>query len=411
VHGVTNQSPPFEDLRHEVRAWCARTVPADWRTQQAGADHASFMEFQRWWRDQLAEAGYFIPHWPKQWGGSAMSLGEQVVLYEELARGDAPRNVISLVAVYNAAPAIMHAGTDRQRQQYLSAIAGGEIWCQGFSEPNAGSDLASLQTRAVRDGDHFVVNGQKIWTSLANEAQRCILLARTNPDVPKHRGISFFVMDMDSPGIEVRPIRNAVGESEFCETFLTDVMIPAENLIGAENDGWAVSQQTLGSERAVTLVNLAELLRRNGRGFLIESAQRWQMPDGTPAVDDSTVREEIGGLYGEVEILRLLLTRMITRLLSDGGTGPESSVVKVYYSELLQRLMRIGMELEGAPTQILRPTVPSSGWESRDFLRDFINSFGWTIAGGTNEIMRNIVAEKVLGLPREPPVPVPGARA
>jgi alkylation response protein AidB-like acyl-CoA dehydrogenase len=363
------------------------------------------MAFQRWWRDQLVEAGYFVPHWPKQWGGSEMSLGEQVALYEELARGDAPRSVISQVSVYNSAPAIMHAGTPAQQQRYLPAILGGEIWCQGFSEPNAGSDLASLQTRAVRDGDHYVVNGQKIWTSLAHEARRCILLARTNVDAPKHRGISFFVMDMDSPGVEVRPIRNAIGESEFCETFMTDVIIPAENLIGAENDGWAVSQQTLGSERAVSLVNLAELLRRNGRGFLIESAQAWLMPDGRPAINDDAVREEIGALYGEVEILRLLLTRMIGRLLSDGGTGPESSVVKIYYSELLQRLMRVGMEFQGPSAHIRRPGVASSGWESRDFLRDFINSFGWTIAGGTNEIMRNIVAEKVLGLPKEPSGP------
>jgi len=392
----------FEERRQEVREWCARTVPPDWRRQQSGADHDSFMSFQRWWRDQLADAGYFVPHWPRQWGGSEMSLAEQVVLYEELARGDAPRNAISQVAIYNSAPAIMHAGTPAQRELYLPAILGGEIWCQGFSEPNAGSDLASLQTRALRDGDHYVVNGQKIWTSMAREAKRCILLARTDPDSTKHRGISFFVLDMDTPGVEVRPIKNAVGESEFCETFLTDVLIPTTNLIGAENDGWAVSQQTLGSERAVVLVGLAELLRRNGRDFLVESACAWTMPDGSPAVEDAAIREAIGGLYGEVEILRLLLNRMIANLIRNGGAGPESSVVKIYYSELLQRLMRVGMELEGLPSQVSRPAVPSSGWESRDFLHDFINSYAWTIGGGTNEIMRNIVAEKVLGLPKEP---------
>jgi alkylation response protein AidB-like acyl-CoA dehydrogenase len=402
---VIDEVAAFDGLRDEVRAWCARTIPTDWREQQAGANHGEFLSFQRWWRDQLIEAGYFVPHWPKKWGGREMSLPEQVVLYEEMARGDAPRNAISQVAVYNAAPAVMHAGTAQQQERYLPAIVGGEIWCQGFSEPNAGSDLASLQTRAIRDGDHYIVNGQKIWTSMARDATRCILLARTNPDVSRHRGISLFVMDMDTAGIEVRPIQNAVGESEFCETFMTDVVIPADNLIGAENDGWAVSQQSLGSERAVVLIGLAELLRRNGRGFLLESVRQWTMPDGSPAIDDPAVREQLGGLYGEVEILRLLLGRMVTNLIRHGGTGPESSVVKIYYSELLQRLMRIGTEMQGLPAQLHRPTVASSGWESRDFLHDFINAYAWTIGGGTNEIMRNIVAEKVLGLPKEVQVP------
>ena len=331
-----------------------------------------------------------------------MSLPQQVVLYEELSRGDAPRLGITQVSVFNAAPAIMHAGTAEQRQRFLPEIASGQIWCQGFSEPNAGSDLASLQTRAVRDGDHYVVNGQKIWTSMAREADQCILLARTDPDAPKNKGISFFVMDMHSPGVEVRPIKNLVGDSEFCETFMDDVVIPAENLIGAENAGWTVSQATLGSERAVALIGLAELLRRNGRDFLVEAASSWTMPDGSPVLDDSAIREAIGGLYGEVEILRLVLTRMVTNLIRNGGAGPEASVVKIFYSELLQRLMKFASELHGLPGQLLQPGVPSSGWETHDFARDFIHSYSWTIGGGTNEIMRNIVGEQVLGLGREP---------
>ncbi|MCU1368690.1 MAG: mmgC 3, partial [Ilumatobacteraceae bacterium] len=238
----------FDELRNSVRRWCAATIPPDWREQQRGADHHGYIEFQRWWRDRLAEAGYFIPHWPREWGGVEMSLPEQVVLYEELSRGDAPRLGITQVSVFNAAPAIIHAGSPAQKQRYLPAIASGEIWCQGFSEPNAGSDLAGLQTRAVRDGDHYVVNGQKIWTSMAREAEQCILLARTDLDAPKNKGISFFVMDMRSPGVEVRPIKNLVGDSEFCETFMTVVVIPAEILIGPEHGCWAVSQATLGSE-------------------------------------------------------------------------------------------------------------------------------------------------------------------
>ena len=331
-----------------------------------------------------------------------MSLPDQVVLYEELSRGDAPRLGITQVSVFNAAPAIMHAGTPEQQQRFLPAIASGQIWCQGFSEPNAGSDLAGLQTRAVRDGDHYVVNGQKIWTSMAREAEQCILLARTDPEAPKNKGISFFVMDMHAPGVEIRPIKNIVGDSEFCETFMTDVVIPVENRIGAENDGWAVSQATLGSERAVVLVGLAELLRRNGRDFLLSGVSTWTMPDGSPAIEDRGVRQTLARLYGDVEILRLLLTRQITNLIRHGGAGPEASVAKIFYSELLQKLHRYGMDLEGLPAQVSRPAVMSSGWESHQFGRDFLNAYGWTIGGGTNEIMRNIVGEQVLGLGREP---------
>ena len=389
-------------LREQVRAWCAATIPADWRERQRGADHHEYIAFQRWWRDALADAGYFIPHWPRLWGGVEMTLPAQVVLYEELSRCDAPRLGITQVSVFNAAPAIMHAGTAEQQQRFLPAIASGQIWCQGFSEPNAGSDLAALGTTAVRDGDNYIVNGQKIWTSMAREADQCILLARTDPDAPKNKGISFFVMDMHSRGVDVRPIKNLVGDSEFCETFMDDVVIPAENLIGAENAGWTVSQATLGSERAVALIGLAELLRRNGRDFLVEIAAGWTMPDGSPVLDDSSVREAIGGLYGEVEILRLVLTRMVTNLIQNGGAGPEASVVKIFYSELLQRLMKFASELHGLPGQLLQPGVPSSGWETHDFARDFIHSYSWTIGGGTNEIMRNIVGEQVLGLGREP---------
>lgn len=392
----------YEDFRQEVRAWCKATVPPNWREQQRTADRDEVFRFQSWWRDQVSAAGYLVPHWPKAWGGTELSLAQQVILYEELARGDAPRQSLTQVALFNSAPAIIHAGTQEQKERFLPGMLRGEIWCQGFSEPNAGSDLASLQTRAVRDGDSYIVNGQKVWTSGARHAKWCILLARTDPDAPKTKGISFFVMDMQAPGVEVRPIKNIIGDSEFCETFLTDVVIPVENRIGAENDGWRVSQATLGSERAVVLVGLAELLRRNGRDFLIEQVSGWTMPDGSPAIEDRAVRQTLARLFGEVEILRLLLTRQITNLIRHGGAGPEASVSKIFYSELLMRLMRFGAELEGLPTAVDRMAVQGSGWESGWFMRDFLNAYSWTIGGGTNEIMRNIVGEQVLGLGREP---------
>jgi alkylation response protein AidB-like acyl-CoA dehydrogenase len=306
------------------------------------------------------------------------------------------------VALYNAAPAIIHAGTPEQKQRYLPGMLQGELWCQGFSEPNAGSDLASLQTRAMLDGDRYIVNGQKVWTSGAAHADFCILLARTDPDAPKTRGISFFAMDMRSPGVEVRPIKNIVGGAEFYETFLTDVEIPVEHRIGPENEGWRVSQATLGSERAIVLVGLAELLRRNGRDLLNAQVAGWTMPDGSPAIEDRAVRQTLARLYGDVEILRLLLQRQIANLIRHGGAGPEASVSKIYYSELLMRLMRFGAELEGLPSAVDRKPAQGTGWESGWLLHDFLHSYSWTIGGGTNEIMRNIVGEQVLGLGREP---------
>ena len=227
----------MDEFRREVREWCAAHVPKDWREKQLDAGHDEMVAFLRWWAGELAAAGWLAPHWPKEWGGG-FSVREQVVLAEELARGDAPRNALFHVALYNAAPAIIHSGTDEQRSRYLQGILDGEVWCQGFSEPDAGSDLASLSTRAVRDGDHYVVTGQKIWTSMAMEADWCMLLARTDPDAPKHKGISCLIVDMHSPGVEVRPIRQATGVAEFCETFCDEVVVPAANLLGPEHEGW-----------------------------------------------------------------------------------------------------------------------------------------------------------------------------
>ncbi|HTW10620.1 MAG TPA: acyl-CoA dehydrogenase family protein, partial [Acidimicrobiales bacterium] len=211
----------LEALRHEVRGWCASHVPKDWRQQQLGVSHEQLAAFQRWWAAELAEAGWLAPHWPRPWG-RGFTVAEQVVLAEELARGDAPRNGLYQVALYNAAPSIIHSGTDAQRDRYLPGILAGEVWCQGFSEPNAGSDLAGLQTRAERHGDHYVVTGQKIWTSMAMEADFCILLARTDTNAPKHKGISCMVVDMHARGVEVRAIKQATGAAEFCETFLDE---------------------------------------------------------------------------------------------------------------------------------------------------------------------------------------------
>ena len=389
-----------ETFRGEVRRWCDHHVPKGWRKRETEA--SAEVRMQHEWQASLASAGYFAPHWPKEFGGAELELPKQVALAEELARADAPRLALYQVAVYNSAPAILHHGTAKQKRRFLGGIRTGEVWCQGFSEPNAGSDLAALSTRAERHGDVYVLNGQKVWTSWAMYADWCIVLARTDAAAPKRHGLSFLLMDMATPGVQVRPIVQSTGVAEFSELFLTDVEVPAENLVGAENDGWRVSQSTLASERAVTLLELVERLHHNGIRALIEAAAGWTGEDGEPILRDRATREQLGGLYGEVQILRSLCADMIRSLTSRGGIGAESSIAKVAYSELLQRLMRTAVNMRGLPAQVASRPLMSAGWETGDWLSDFIGSWSWTIAGGTNEIQRNIIGEQYLGLPREP---------
>ena len=393
-------TPDLDDFAASVRAWCAQHVPADWRATQAGVSDEEFVHFQKSWFAELHSAGFAVPHWPAEWGGG-MSVAEQVVLYRELAAHDAPRLVLAFVGIHHAASTLLIAGTDEQRRRHLPAILDGEIWVQGFSEPEAGSDLAALRTTARRVGETFIVNGQKLWASGGMHADWCLLLARTDPEAPKRRGISYFLLDMTTPGIDVRPIRNAVGESHFCELFLTDVEIPATNLIGVENEGWQVAQQTLGAERGMTMVELAERLGNAGFRWLVDVC-RQPGPGGTRPIDDALVQDRLAQLEIEITGLRGLCRDLVER--SDAGVaGPaDPSIVKLYYSELLQRMTDFGAEIAGLPahTQLTKPA--SSGWESGSWVLDFIGSWEWTIPGGTSEIQRNIIAERGLGLPREP---------
>ena len=387
-----------KEFRREVREWCATHVPKDWRQKQQGAGHDDMVAFLRWWAGQLAEAGWLAPHWPKEWGGG-FSVREQVVLAEELARGDAPRNALFHVALYNAAPAIIRSGTDEQRERYLRGILAGEVWCQGFSEPDAGSDLASLSTRAVRDGDHYVVTGQKIWTSMAMEADWCMLLARTDRDAPKHKGISCLIVDMHSPGVEVRPIRQATGAAEFCETFFDEVVVPAANLLGPEHEGWKVAQGTLASERAVVIIEMAERLRRNGidRAIAEQAATGDAGGAGSP---EGAALDALAGYWAEAMVLRQMLDGMVTDILAGRDVGGTASVIKVFYSELLHESMRAITDLQELGGQLDQPRLMAAGWETGNWMSDYVNSWSWLIGGGTNEIMRNVIAERMLGLPR-----------
>jgi len=419
--------PALDDFRAEVREWCRAHVPPGWRDAQTGVAEEDFVAFQKAWFQQLRRAGYAVPHWPAEWGGG-MSVPQQVVLYQELAAHDAPRLVLAFVSIHHAASTLLAAGTDEQRRRHLPAILDGEIWCQGFSEPEAGSDLASLRTTARRDGDRFVVNGQKLWASGARHADWCLLLARTDPDARvgtdtaptdtapqlssgstrrnrdrKRRGISYFLLDMRSPGVDVRPIRNALGESHFCEVFLDDVEIPESDLVGPEHAGWQVAQATLSAERGMTMLELAERLA-GGFRWLLDDCSRSR--DGEPCpIDAPVVRDRLARLKTELTGLRSVCADLVQRA-DTGRAGPvDASIVKLYYSELLQRLTGFAAEVAGLDAHTQRSKPLSSGWESGAWVLDFIGSWEWTIPGGSSEIQRTIIGERGLGLPREPTVP------
>jgi alkylation response protein AidB-like acyl-CoA dehydrogenase len=363
----------LDEFRATVREWCRTNVPPDWREAQTGVTDEEFVEFQKSWFKELRRAGFAVPHWPREWGGG-MSAAEQIVLHQELAAHDAPRLVLAFVSIHHAASTLLAAGTDEQRRRHLPAILDGEIWVQGFSEPDAGSDLASLRMTARREGDTYVANGQKVWASGAMHADWCLLLARTAVDAPKRRGISYFLLDMRSPGIDVRPIRQATGESHFCEVFFDDVVIPAANLVGPENAGWQVAQETLSAERGTTMLELAERLGNVGFRSLVEACAR-PGSDGRRPLDDSLVQDRLAGFETEITGLRALCRRLVER--HDVGTvGPaDASIVKLYYSELLQRMMDFGAEIAGLAAHTVLQKPMSSGWESGAWVLDFIGSW------------------------------------
>jgi alkylation response protein AidB-like acyl-CoA dehydrogenase len=390
----------LEDFRAVVRDWCRAHVPRDWRRAQTGVSDEEFVTFQKAWFDELRQGGFAVPHWPKEWGGG-MCLAEQIILYQELAAHDAPRLVLAFVGIHHAAATLLAAGTDEQRRRHLPAILDGTIWCQGFSEPDAGSDLASLKTSAHKVESGYVVSGQKLWASWAEHADWCLLLARTDQDAPKRDGISYFLLDMRSPGIDVRPIRQATGEAHFCEVFLDKVEVPATQLVGAENGGWQVAQATLSAERGMTMLELAERLGNAGFRWLIDACAR-PRSGGRRPIDDPVVQDRLAGFETEVTGLRALCRRVVERV-DAGCAGPaDASIVKLYYSELLQGMTDFGAEIAGlaAHSELQRPL--SSGWESGAWMVDFISSWEWTIPGGTSEIQRTIIGERGLGLPREP---------
>ena len=347
---------------------------------------------------ELAKAGYVVPHWPAPWGKDADPV-HQLIIDEELrqAKVSRPGNTIGIGW---AGPTIVHAGTQAQKDRYLwPLLAGDEIWCQLFSEPGAGSDLANLGTRAVRDGDEYVVNGSKIWTSLAHHSKFGILIARTNPEAPKHKGVSYFICPMDLPGIEVRPIIEMTGGHTFNEVFFDEVRIPAENLVGDEHEGWGLAKVTLGNER-VSLSGEGALWGRGPTaGDLIAEVKKGSFGDAT----DPLVRQRLAAVHTEAEILRLIRLRTVSAAIKGKPPGPEASVRKALADEHGQHIMGAAKDLAGAHGMLDRPPGPS-GRQSGAYGMwhyGFLFAPALTVGGGTSEVQRNIVGERVLGLPHD----------
>jgi alkylation response protein AidB-like acyl-CoA dehydrogenase len=376
--------PEAEAARAAVRRFLADTLGPDGRRPSD-------------WFARLAAAGYTAPHWPPPWGLGA-SPAEQLVIDEELRRAGA-RRPENPVGIGWAGPTLLLAGTAEQQQRWLPGILdGSELWCQLFSEPGAGSDLASLTTTAVRDGDEWVVNGQKIWTSLARNARYGILLARTDPAAPRHRGISYFVLDMRAPGIEIRPIRQMDGGAAFNEVFFDGVRVPAGNLVGDERDGWRLAKVTLGNER----VALSEEGALWGRGPTVKGLIDAVRTAGRVPLDPPT-RQRLAAVYIEAEILRILRLRTVAALVGrpSAEPGPEASVRKALSDRHGQRLFGLAVDLCGADGMLTQQN-PAHLPGPFPWVMGFLFSPALTIGGGTAEVQHNIIAERVLGLPRDP---------
>ena len=386
-----------ERYRQRVRSFMQENLPEGWGKpgyKQPAGDAAT--EFQRDWTRRLHRAGFLGMAWPREYGGQGASQIELAIFNEEAARFRAP-NPINGVGLILAGPTIMAHGTEEQKKRYLPKILSGEeLWCQGFSEPNAGSDLGSLRTRAEVVGDEFVVNGQKVWTTQAQIADWCILMTRTDPAAPKHRGISYLLVDMKTPGVTVRPLRQMTGGHEFNEMFFENVHVPRTNLLGELNNGWRVGMTTLMNERGTSA--FAVWLRyRITYEELIEMARR-RMRNGRPATADPFIRQHLAQVYIDLEGLRYVSYRTFSEILKGGTPGPEGSISKVVWSELNQRMNELAIAIEGPASQLVResPHAIEDGRWQFTFLRSRAN----TIEAGTSEIQRNIIAQRVLGLPK-----------
>lgn len=373
-------------FRAGLRAWLEENLPAGLRGHRGGS--ARFDDpAMRTWSRSLYDAGYIGLTWPEEYGGRGAPYTHQAIFLEELARAEAPPH-IGVIGLGMAGPTIMAFGTEKQKARYLAPLlSADEVWCQGFSEPEAGSDLAAVRTSSHLDDGHFVVNGQKVWSSFAHLADWCILLTRSDPESTRHAGLTYLIVDMHAPGVEVRPLRQLTGESEFNEIFFTDVRVPAENILGEIGGGWEVAMTTLLHERGTLGFALQAALEVQVRKLIALARDRGA---------DQLQRDRIAREWMEMQALRFTNYRSLSALMKTGMPGPEGSISKLVWSEANQRVTKLALELLGPDAALGDENAPYGGYWQHQQLR----SRGNTIEAGTSEILRNIVAERVLGLPK-----------
>jgi alkylation response protein AidB-like acyl-CoA dehydrogenase len=401
-------SAEAEAYREKVRAFLGEHLRSGWEGIGAlPADEAA--AFTERWRATLHEHGYLAAAWPEEYGGGGLTAGEQVVLMEELVRAGVPAgNVNDVFSIGMVGNTLLRWGSEEQKRHYLPRILSGEDkWCQGYSEPGAGSDLGSLGCRAVLDGDEWVINGQKIWTSAAHLANMIFVLTRTDPDQPKHKGITFLLVPMDQPGVEVRPIQMMTGSSDFNETWFTDARTAKQNVVGGVNQGWAVAMTLLGYERGEAAATMPILFRAELDRLLALAASLGRDRD-------PLVRQRLAGCYSKVEIMRFLGMRSLSRFIAGLEPGPESSIFKLYWSEYHKVVTELAVDLLGVTSGAPSGRWPKNAFQSDDvgapndsasWVGTFLNARAGTIYAGTSQIQRNILGEMVLGLPKEPSGP------
>ncbi len=410
-------TPDAEQFRTEIRAWLAQNLPAGWVDavdrdvpfEMTPDDRKAFNEG---WPAKLFEGGWICATWPEEYGGKGLSTIQGVVLAEEFARVKAPMRA-DFFGDTLVGPTILQWGTEEQKKEFLPKILSGQMrWCQGFSEPNSGSDLASLKTTAVLDGDEWIINGQKVWTTQGHHADYCFLLTRTDPDSPKHKGISYLLVPMRQPGVEVRGIVQPDGTAEFCEVFFTDARCPKDNVVGGVNNGWKVANSTLAFERGMSATTGFRRFEEEYK--LITAAAR-----ANGSIEDPMVRQRLMSYYTKIQILRINGLRSLSSTLAgtkDLGVAALGATNKMFWTEMHKAAMELALDVFGADSMLVDSGTPGGSWPgtSRDKRREgypvspmmssFFFSRSETIWGGTSQIQRNIVGERVLGLPKEPQV-------
>jgi alkylation response protein AidB-like acyl-CoA dehydrogenase len=398
-------SAEADAYREKVQAFLAEHLPPSWGG--IGTLEGEAMDrFTAEWRHTLYENGLLAQSWPTEYGGAGLSAMESVVLGEEFAKAGVPsggsNDVFGIQMLGNT---LIQWGTDEQKAHHLPRIlSGDDLWCQGYSEPNAGSDLANVQTKAVLDGDEWVINGQKIWTSAGHLADHIFVLCRTDPEAPKHKGISFLLVDMRQPGVEVRPIKMISGESEFNEVFFTDARTPKDEVVGGVNNGWAVAMTLLGYERGEAAATMPIRFKGELDRLLALAKERGK-------ADDPVIRQRLAWCYSKVAIMRWNGMRTLTKFLAGQQPGPDASISKLYWSDYHKVVTELGVDILGLDALVPTGRKPSSAFQADDpgapnssssWTNTFLNARAGSIYAGTNQIQRNILGEMVLGLPKEP---------